>query len=109
MMWRLMAVVFDTVEIVLFNTDPAASYDFVFTASRIGATDIRTADYQVVGANSGLDTLDASNNRSETAIVSGIAGDAQNRITVTVTKGATNNNSYGFFYLGTMEIRKNVP
>ena len=84
-------------------------YDLIFCASRMGVTDIRTTDYLVIGASPAMDTLDAANNRSEIALVSGMGPGMEDAITITIDKGATSTSEYGFYYLGTLEIRKSSP
>ncbi len=98
---------FPVARIVLSGLDPTASYDLIFCASRMSASDIRTTDYLVLGDAPAMDTLDAANNQSQIAGVFGMGGNAQDTITITIDKGATNTNSYGFYYLNTLEIRKN--
>ncbi|MBN2445669.1 MAG: hypothetical protein JXO22_03025, partial [Phycisphaerae bacterium] len=93
--------------IVLSGLDPTARYDLIFVASRMSVTDVRTADHLVIGDSVAMDTLDASNNQSNVAGVLDMGPNASNEIMITIDKGATNTNSYGFYYLGTLEIRKN--
>jgi len=103
------AGVFPTAEIVLSGLLPGTTYDLTFCASRLGVGDIRTTDYAVVGTNSGLATLDASGNDSEVVTVAGILPDGSGEITITVDKGANNNNANGFYYLGVLEITVAAP
>ena len=100
---------FPVARIYLTGLDPTATYDLIFCASRMSVSDVRTADYLVIGGSPAMDTLDASNNQSEIGTVLGMAPNAGNQITITIDKGADNTNSYGFYYLGTLEIRKMLP
>jgi hypothetical protein len=99
---------FPVARIVLSGLDPAATYDLIFCASRMGVSDVRTTDFLVIGSAPAMDTLNASNNQSDIASVLGMGAGAQDRITITIDKGATNTNGYGFYYLGTLEIRKHT-
>jgi hypothetical protein len=99
---------FPVARITLSGLDPTATYDLIFFASRMGVADIRTTDYLVIGSSVAMETLDASNNQSEIAGILDMGPNAQNAITITIDKGATNTNEYGFYYLGTLEIRKNT-
>jgi hypothetical protein len=79
-------------------------YSFTFFASRTGVSDDRETQYQVVGSTSGYSLLDAANNTSNVAIVSGIVPNPDGSLLVNISPGPNNNNSSGFFYLGAMEI-----
>lgn len=86
-----------------------ATYDFKFFGSRT-ATDDRGTLYTVTGANSGSGELNVSSNVTNTASINGISPDGSGSINLVVSKGSTNTNSTGFFYLGVMEINSNpVP
>lgn len=98
---------FPVARITLSGLDPAAHYDLIFCASRMAVTDVRTTDFLVLGGGVAMDTLDASNNQANIATVLNMTPNTQGTITITIDKGATNNNSYGFYYLGALEIRKN--
>ena len=97
---------FPVARITLSGLDPAATYELIFCASRMSVTDVRTTDYLVVGGSPAMETLDAANNQSDIASIQDMAPNAQNTITITIDKGATNTNDYGFYYLNTLEIRK---
>lgn len=91
------------------STAPGVSYTFTFFAARLGVSDNRETAYAVVGANSNIAYLNASNNQTEVAIVSDIDADTNGEIVVTVSPGPNNNNSSGFYYLGAMKIDRNAP
>jgi hypothetical protein len=101
--------VFPTAQMQITGLAAGATYDLTFCASRMGVADVRTTDYSVVGANSGSATLDVANNDSNVVTVTGLIPDTANALTITVDKGATNNNSHGFYYLGVLEIARTVP
>lgn len=87
------------------NLDPNRKYDFVFFASRMGANgDNRSTEYKVTGVNSGVKTLNVSENTANVATVSGIQPGGNGKVVIDVKKGSGNNNSYGFFYLGALRI-----
>ncbi len=100
---------FDTVELTILGVHPAYTYDLTFFASRVGIGDIRSATYSVSGSSNNYISLNASNNDSEIAELSGISPDAQGKFVITVTKATDNNNPSGLFYMGTMEIHRSVP
>ncbi len=93
----------DLVEYTIAGLDNTLTYDFTFYASRGTVSDIREAQYDVSGANSGQALLDAGNNVSNIAHVLGIAPAAGN-ITLTIQAGPNNSNGSGFFYLGGLDI-----
>jgi hypothetical protein len=101
--------VYPTAQLTLTGLNPAVTYDFVFCASRLGVGDNRTTDYQVSGAATTTVSLDAAGNDSQIVSATGIAPNVQNEIVITVTKGAANNNSTGFYYLGTLELTETQP
>ncbi len=92
------------VEFTIDGLEQNRLYDFTFFASRLLVTDNRETQYDVVGLNSGADQLDAANNTDNTAQVAGIRPNSSGEIVLTIQKGANNDNSAGFFYLGAMEI-----
>ena len=79
-------------------------YTFTFYASRMGATDDRSALFTLDGATSGQATLNAANNYSQVAVVQDIAPTSAGEITLTVTKGPSNNNTTEYFYLGALML-----
>ncbi len=99
----------DTPVITISGLNPSLTYNFTVYASRgLSLSDVRTADYAFVGATSGTGVLDAANNTSNTALVSGIAPNASGVITLTITPDATNTNATSpgkLFYLGDLQIQ----
>ena len=91
------------------STRPGVTYTFTFFASRMGVSDNRETACQVAGANSGTAYLNASENRSAVAVVSGIAPAPDGTITVTLGPGPNNNNPNGFYYLGAMKVVREAP
>jgi hypothetical protein len=88
---------------------PHSMVDFTFAASRINVTDMRTTDYLVQGFNSGVGTLDPSNNVSDVATVSGILADASGKITVSVRAAPENSNAMThYYYLGAVKAEVSV-
>ena len=93
-----------TVGVTLTGLNPAFTYDFKLFASRMGASDNREAQYDVIGLNTGTDYLDPVNNDSAVVIVSGISPTPAGEIMVEAQPGPNNNNSYGFYYWGAMKV-----
>jgi hypothetical protein len=91
-------------EIELTGLDPAQPYYFSFFGSRTGVTDNRETKYTVTGANSNFGLLNASNNTSNVATVSGILPTAGGSILISVEHGPNNTNGSKFFYLGAMSM-----
>lgn len=86
------------------DTSGNTMYEFMFFASRMGVSDNREALYTLDGANTGSTTLDAANNTDNVAFATGILPDASGEIVLTATAGPNNTNSFGFYYLGYVEI-----
>jgi hypothetical protein len=88
------------------STAAGDSYTFTFFASRLSVGDNRETQFDVIGANSGTVYLDPANNQSNVAVLSGIEADVNGEITVNLSPGPNNNNSFGFYYLGAMKLEK---
>lgn len=86
--------------------DPSKYYTFKIFASRTGVTDNRETQYTITGNTTISATLNASNNVGDTANIYNIQPDTTGKLTLSVTKGANNNNSSGFFYLGAIQMIK---
>ena len=84
------------------NTNVA--YTFTFYASRMGASDDRSALFTLAGLNSGSNSLNAAGNYAAVAAVSNILPQTNGTITLTVTKGPSNNNSTEYFYIGAIKM-----
>jgi hypothetical protein len=92
-----------TISMAGLNT--ALTYDFTFFASRMSASDNRETEYAVSGANSGTAFLNASNNVSNVAVVSGISPNSLGEITIQIDPGPNNNNASQFWYIGAMQVQ----
>ncbi len=101
--------VFPVAVVTLSGLTPGASYTLLLTASRMGVTDIRTTDFVVSGATTIEMTLDVANNDTNLLVASGIVPTSAGTLTITVDKGESNNNAYGFYYLGVLELERVVP
>lgn len=89
----------------LTGLDPTKFYSFSIFASRNNVTDIREAQYTLVGSTTSVVTLNASNNTTETADVANIQSDANGEINFTAEAGPNNNNGTSmFYYLGSIEM-----
>lgn len=87
----------------LTGLNPSHYYSFSVFASR-SASDNREARYTVVGSTTKSDDLNASDNTSNTATINNIQPNASGVITFTAEPGPNNDNSFGFYYLGAVEI-----
>ncbi|MES2708405.1 MAG: PEP-CTERM sorting domain-containing protein [Verrucomicrobiota bacterium] len=82
----------------------STAYTFDFFASRTGVADVRTTLYSVTGLNSGSTILDAANNVSSIASVTGIIPNASGVITVDLQAAPSNTNGTGFYYIGALRL-----
>jgi len=90
--------------VTLYRLNPNKKYQFVFFGSRNGVTDNRETRYEVIGSNTGEALLNASNNNSKTAVVSGIQPTADGIVDIKVSAGPNNNNGSRFYYLNSLFI-----
>ncbi len=86
--------------------EPAKYYSFQVFASRMSVTNNRETKYTITGNNTLSANLDAANNTSNMAKIYNIQPDATGKITLAVQKGTNNNDSYGFYYLGAIQMIK---
>lgn len=91
-------------QIKLSGLDKNAPVNLCFFSSRAGVTDNRETKFIVVGDNAATVLLNASKNTTQVACASNITPDANGEITVTITAGENNNNSFGFYYLNAMRV-----
>ena len=88
----------------IMRLDPALAYDLAFYASRMGAGDNRETTYTVLGASTVTTTLDAANNLSGVAEITGMRPTANGDLTIALAPSAQNNNANHFTYLGVLRI-----
>jgi hypothetical protein len=88
----------NTVVVEVTGLAPNTLVDFTFGASRTNVTDMRTTDYVVQGFNSGVGTLDPSNNVSDIAQVDGILVDSTGTITLSMRAALENTNARTHYY-----------
>ena len=83
-------------------------YSFTIFASRTGVSDIRDALYTITGnAGAQTATLDAANNTSNVATILNIQpDDMSGEITIQAETGPLNDNPFGFYYIGAIEMTK---
>ncbi len=93
----------------LTGLNPAAKYTLTFYASRMSVGDNRETGYTVVGANSGFTALNAANNVTNIARVTGIVPNAARELTVSLAPTAANNNANHFTYLGALRVDAVLP
>ena len=82
----------------------STSYDFIFAAGRLGATDNRETLYTVAGAGNDSVALDSAGNTGAIASLAGLLPMADGSMKLTIEPGPNNNNGSHFFYLGGMQI-----
>ncbi|MCM4169230.1 hypothetical protein KCTC52924_00709 [Arenibacter antarcticus] len=80
------------------------TYNLCFFGSRAKVSDNRETKYIVVGKTTETVNLQTANNTAEIVCANNIKPDENGKITITVTAGDTNDNSYGFFYLNAMRL-----
>ena len=88
----------------LTNLNPSKYYSFSIFASRMGVSDNRETLYTVTGITTNSNTLNTANNTTNTADIINIQPEANGIISFETKKGANNNNSFGFFYLGAIKM-----
>lgn len=88
----------------LSGLDGNATYSLRFYASRMGVSDNRETRYTVTGAEESFADLDASNNVTNRAAVTGVRPDGAGEITIALSAGPNNNNANHFTYLGVLEV-----
>ncbi len=88
----------------LAGLDPDARYDLTFYASRTGVSDNRETSYTVVGKNSGQAMLDAANNVTNTARITGMIPSEAGELVVSLAPSSGNNNANHFTYLGVLRM-----
>ncbi|MCF1421713.1 T9SS type A sorting domain-containing protein [Mangrovimonas futianensis] len=90
----------------LTGLDPSFYYSFSIFASRNGVSDNRETQYTVAGSTTEVVALNTSNNTANTADAMNIQPNGSGEITFTAEPGPNNDNSFGFYYLGAIEIIK---
>jgi len=83
-------------------------YTLCFFGSRTGvvANENRETKYTVKGTNEVTALLDAANNTANTACAEQVMPSASGEITITITAGSNNNNSYGFYYINALQLKQ---
>ncbi|WP_424493339.1 DUF4886 domain-containing protein [Salinimicrobium sp. GXAS 041] len=99
--WAGMVIEKAVIQLSGFEGD--STYEICFFGSRT-ATDNRETEYTVIGENTGSAVLNTASNSTEIACVEGVRADSNGEITIEVSAGPNNDNSYGFFYLNAMRI-----
>jgi lysophospholipase L1-like esterase len=89
--------------------DPAQEYDLLFYASRTGVSDNRETLYTVEGAQTNTAVLNAANNLTNNATLTGLTPSAGGEFTIGLTPGPRNNNANHFTYLGIFKITPTLP
>lgn len=90
--------------ITLSGLSTATAYNFSIFASRTGVSDNRETQYTITGSTVEIVTLDAANNTSLTAEVTGMMPATDGTITILAEPGPNNTNGTGFYYLGAIRM-----
>lgn len=90
--------------VTLSGLNTATAYHFSIFASRTGVNDNRETQYTVTGSTVAIVTLDAANNTSLIAEVTGMLPAANGTITILAEPGPNNTNGTGFYYLGAIRM-----
>ncbi|MFD0835298.1 T9SS type A sorting domain-containing protein [Mariniflexile aquimaris] len=88
----------------LSGLNPLKYYSFSVFSSRVGVTDNRETLYTVQGLTIDAQALDTANNTSNTANILNIQPNASGQITFEAKPGPNNTNSFGFYYLGAIQL-----
>lgn len=89
----------------LRGLDPSRTYRLEFFASRMSSDGTnRDTLYRMTGASTVSASLNATNNTSQIAVGS-LKPSAAGVIRIEILKGASNNNPYGFYYLGSLKLK----
>lgn len=89
--------------LVFEGLDSGRLYTFSFFASRMQAMDSRQTSYLVQGNSAHSLVLEVANNEKEW-VSAVLKPDATGTVTVAVSKGPNNTNTFGFYYLGAVRI-----
>lgn len=88
----------------LTGLNPATAYTLDFYASRMGAGDNRETRYTVKGAAEAFADLNASNNETGLATLTGVRPDPSGELSIALTPGPNNDNGNHFVYLGVLRV-----
>lgn len=88
----------------LSGLDKTKYYSFKIFASRPSSGDNRDSQYTVTGSNSKVNSLNASVNISQFAVIDSIIPDNSGTITIKCNAGPNNTTNEKFFYIGAMKI-----
>lgn len=79
-------------------------YNFCYFGSRNSSTDNRETKFTTTGANEVIVNQNTSNNKTIISCADGVQPNSKGEVVITITAGANNNNSSGFFYVNAMRI-----
>lgn len=80
------------------------TYDFTFYASRSGCSDNRETSFCLVGSDTHVAILDAASNSDNTITLNDVCPDQKGTISLTVSPGSRNTNTYKFYYINALQI-----
>jgi lysophospholipase L1-like esterase len=89
--------------VTLSNLEVGTPYSFAIFGSR-DAGDNRQTKYTVTGSTTVADSINVAGNTSLQVYINDILPDAGGNITIVASPGAENENSYGFYYMGSVKI-----
>ncbi len=88
----------------LTGLDATKYYSFSVFSSRTGVSDNRETLFTVAGSTTDSEALAVSNNTSNTADMLNIQPNGSGSITFQAEPGPNNNNGFGFYYLGAVQL-----
>ncbi len=88
----------------LVGLDAGRLYDLTFYASRLGVGDNRETGYTVTGTGTHFVALNAANNVTNTATLTGVAPTGAGEIAIDLAPTPNNNNANHFTYLGVLRV-----
>lgn len=88
----------------LTGLDPTKYYSFSVFSSRSGVSDNRETLYTISGATTAAEGLNTSNNTANTADILNMQSNASGEMTFEAKPGPNNNNNFGFYYLGALQL-----
>lgn len=85
------------------------AYDFTFFSSRNGSSDNRETAFSLTGLDTRTGYLDGASNSTNTVTVKGVRPNENGIVTLSVSPGENNNNTYKFYYINAVGIKAHAP
>lgn len=83
------------------------TYSLCYYGSRNSSTDNRETKFITTGANEVVVNQNSANNKTTVSWAENVYPNDNGEITITVTAGSNNTNSFGFFYINALRIKQN--